>query len=1076
MFFELHDAQQILGFDRLVAAFETFNHPNTDRRDWWWLGATLKKAMDTDWFRDDTQKAAYLPILHLLRGLTLVHTQKFKLASDQIALGLKAAAARTNKQPWYKVNYHRSEVAIVREYAAVLWKADRLDFIPTVVQYSGNTLQRVVGLRPNAAAGLNLAPTTRQMAAILQGGLADLPDPAGFFKERLQAGKSPTAVAHTALATLTALIVKRHTIEAYDLWSVLVKSQAAMDQMQLQAPLLARLLWRKGYIDAAKDVFKTFHRVAHGPLSTQRLPQAAWSIELEFYAGIGEQDEAQRVWTDLVSRFTPTVKDRMAFGNMFALKGDIEVTRQGLQHVFGPDYDSDHSAMQVLQRAYIALGDADNSNFYLLKITAIRPVVSAFEHQMRLYADQADTTSAISLFDKFVQSGLSPTPGIYAILLAAFSATADYENATRVFNAMVESGVPARPYTWSALVNAHIEADQFPMAAELCKRIPDEMYADQDVTTVILKAFVLVAAPIEQVERVFQRIEHPKEQAWALRIQSAADHRDMRLARAIFEEMDRNARADPLSPPPNIYVFSILLAAYLRASDRDSARAVYDAMIARNVVPSVVTYAIITNSYAKSGSENAFEQAHDFAMSVVESLPPTERVTVRGRSVESLYGPLIVAAGKFGRIDSAREYYELAKKNGEPSTILTCQLMNAYRLNDMVPDVYRLWLRIFRKAKQTIPKKAGYLKQPLRADQAARFEVTRSHNNAICIPLSIMIRALEPLDCHQRLKQLWSDVRASAFGFDAANYNHIAAALARCGDVESAFHIVDRVILPRQDEVNERIHAVMRQQDGLAEVDLSEHDENDDVEDMAFGEETTHGADVDGRGTPDAVAADSHDGKDLPAWLQTHSAKQHQPEESSVAEEEEDDYDLTNEDAAEPHTRPNRRYRRLPDKSKTPVFTEDPNDPRAVDLSIIASWRPTDIMWRPDMYTIATLSAAYRELQHQSWLRVRSRRIAGDLPEDEHEGEVDESNYEAKPEAAVEGEGGIDDAAETTTLACFGGTVVKNKDGSPKTTSVTNMVSRLNRKYARVVSLVNMYALKQKAQRLRANRARTLRS
>ena len=176
-----------------------------------------------------------------------------------------------------------------------------------------------------------------------------------------------------------------------------------------------------------------------------------------------------------------------------------------------------------------------------------------------------------------------------------------------------------------------------------------------------------------------------------------------------------------------------------------------------------------------------------------------------------------------------------------------------------------------------------------------------------------MLDMLSAQGRNTEVRELWTRVRDAGFGFDSGNYNHYAIALARTGDIVSAFHVVERVVLPRWTEVRRRRSRAMRQG---AQLPALSPEENED--DMAQHE-------------------DPIDVNDTPVDI--------------------------------PDRPPNRRARF---RFENPFDQPAEKNPESVASRLLESWRPSDMLWRPSLLLIAVLDQAYSELE-----RVRQRAVIG---------------------------------------------------------------------------------------------------
>ncbi len=268
--------------------------------------------------------------------------------------------------------------------------------------------------------------------------------------------------------------------------------------------------------------------------------------------------------------------------------------------------------------------------------------------------------------------------------------------------------------------------------------------------------------------------------------------------------MDQKARDEPSAPRPNVFTFSILLHAYLRKSMSDSAKGVYEEMMGRGIVPTSVTYGMVIASYATTSSGSSLMDAQDFAMSLYRQSMQSSRgeaIRSRGTPAENLFGPLIESAGRTGDTESVHHFQDLVPE--ESATIKTySQLMDAYRRAADPDSVLAIWDKAFDLACDTI----GTAKDP-----RAGLESARVRPNVLCIPLSIVLDAMSAAGRYHDVKRVWRQVADAGFSYDSQNFNHYAIALARTGEIEGAFAIVHRVILPRAKEVRSRRAAALRQ-------------------------------------------------------------------------------------------------------------------------------------------------------------------------------------------------------------------------------------------------------------------------
>lgn len=900
--------------------------------------------------------------------------------------------------------YYHWDLNVIEAYIKLVREAGRPEDVASMVRYAGPRLHQILSQRTGS---FEYKAAIRRLRDRLHESLAELKNPEEWLSAQLRPGpdgRPPKSVYHVALALLATLINNPLRMsDAFYIWRHIIQQFNSTKVPPATASKLGSILARAGHLDAAKEVFHALRETVAAP------PHSTLSRELWVYAEAGEPDAARRLFNEISARYGPTRDDRLALSTAYAVTGNVDATHETLLDMFGRAAADEVDTLAVLQRACVASGDAESAHQYLDKSTKLQPTIEPFLSLLRLHGAQGNVDAAVRVFERLLETGIRLDTRSYTALVSAFGKSRDYINATKVFQAMIEAGHVADVAAWTALLNAYVEAGQWVAAADLCEAIPPELLKDPGLTTTVLKSFVYVAAPIDSILRLFRSISSPSAPAWALVIQGAADSGNLVKARSLFEEMDKRSQTNVFAPAPNVYVFSILLAAYLRSGDRESARAVYDAMIQRQITPTSVTYAIIVSAYADSPGQSSFEQAHNFAMGVLGQPFNLEKPEPQGTAAENLFGPLITAAARAGDTARAKTYFDQITALSGHSFRTSTKLMNAYLKGGETKNLYRMWLRLFREAKRTIPRLS-----PEQLKESGRR--TEGRSNALCVPLSTTLWGLGNAGLHDRIRSVWSSVRQAGFGFDSANYNHYAVALARTGHVEEAFQVVDRILLPRYDEVRERQYRALRPTSGIKPVDANVID----------GVVTDMGDNI---AAHTAVTADSTD----PTGPSPEPQSTQGPK-------------MTNDDTAmDRYEEPNRRGELQP--NVPPQFTEDElSRKELLELDILRQWRPSDVHWRPSRKTVSVLESAYRQIEDQQAYRAWIGIGVGDENED----------------------GGA--TAEPVTLPKYSNTTVKKLDGSTETMSPKLILARLNSKYARVVSLI-MFNRRKKERAARRKRA-----
>jgi len=820
--------------------------------------------------------------------------------------------------------------------------------------------------------------------------LVAIPRPINWAEERLASDRSGSSRWIVSIL-FVAMARTARTEESFLLWRLLKENQITTPSDATTR--LAAALLTSGSRNRALQVY-----------SPDDIPHVGLSRMLATFAKVGMYDEARETLQEITARFKLTRDDYQAIGRAYAAEGNVRATKSSLIETYGPVLPE--GAIEVLVRANCNANDAISAEACL---DGISPTVGQINPILDLYADRGDLASAIKLFGRLLDSGAKPNMKTYTAIIALFAKRLDMSNVDRLLATMRANGREPDKVVWAAVLNAHIDRGDWPSAAQRWQSLPPAVKADSTLIAAILRAFVYIAAPTDLVMSLFRKLERPQKRQWALVIQSASDNGDLETARDLYDEMD--VKGDP---KPDIVTLSILLHGYLRDSDGESARAVYHEMLKRQLVPSSITYSMIIQSFNATRSQESLEQAHDFAMSINRlakngGLP--EIGAQRAAVNENLFLPLVTASGQLRQPDAASAYFELARNNQAPSIPLLTGLLDAYRRAGDIDKVLEIWKAIFEYACAT----------PDPADGSPR-----PQTNILCIPLSIMLDVLSSQGRNTEVREIWKSVRDAGFGFDSGNYNHYAIALARTGDLESAFHVIDRVVIPRSVEVRQRRAKALRNGAGLPPL---------------IPDET-----LDEQGDPDV-----------------------------------DPIDIDDNPVDVPYGPSKRRAAFRPDN---PFGSAAQRAPESFAQRLLESWRPTDILWRPSLLTMAVLNQAYEEVERETKRNVLALGAAENSDEDEveltYEGEQEENAemHEESAEQDQQVEGGADkaifgrDERPVLRLQSFNNVLVRDPDGHPSRLSASKLVKLLNRKYPRTVGMILSHRkkLKSTANRERAGR------
>lgn len=407
------------------------------------------------------------------------------------------------------------------------------------------------------------------------------------------------------------------------------------------------------------------------------------------------------------------------------------------------------------------------------------PLAETYTTIITALAKRGDPVAAESFYKRALREGVTPDRQMVASLMTAHAEVGSWKGVIRAFDYLASS------------------ADR-----HLRPRI--------DVYNILLNAYVLAGSPFEVVSDIFQKMEEsgvrPTAHTFSILVKSACDSGQMDVAMRVFMELDGLARSWETGMKVNVYALTILMGGYLRIGDRLKAKEIYDEMLFRGIDPTSVTYGSILKAYVSEGGQAGIRLACDFIKSLMDS-PDQSRKWLsktygRFSGFENVYSPLMTSFARNAKPDQVERLMDdMVKAGGERTLSTLTLLLNAYRNAGNADECRRVWdeilpiaLRFLRTGELLLGGGGGSTSTGAEATRP-RLDILR-RANVICVPLSIHMDALSAAGEHAEVAGVWKAVRAHGFALDSHNWNHLIVVLVRAGEIERAFQILDRVIIP----------------------------------------------------------------------------------------------------------------------------------------------------------------------------------------------------------------------------------------------------------------------------------------
>ncbi|GJJ07248.1 hypothetical protein Clacol_001448 [Clathrus columnatus] len=552
-------------------------------------------------------------------------------------------------------------------------------------------------------------------------------------------------------------------------------------------------------------------------------------VESELYGSLylasiqGDFQKAQDDYNIIVSRGFVVPGARRLLMHAYAVGDKPERAEELFSELFRPGASAQPTLRDYREviYAHVRAKNLTAVNHWLEKMmdANIPPNLSIYNNILAAFAQNNDIEASISIMSKMYENNIQPDKFSFTTVMSIYAAKKDPFGAEKLYQRALKEGIEPDEVMTLALMNAHIDAGSWQGAIRVFdylntgKRIHKSRYLGQ-LYNLLLKAYVLIGAPFNVVLKIFRRFEKlnliPTLRTYTLLIQSACDSKRMDIARDLFLELDTLPTYGRLKSHIDAYLMTVLIAGFLRAGDMKRARLVYEDMLSRDLRPKATTFSIIVRSFADRRTAESLRTAEEFIHSLLD-MDETHKTwlnTLRGgpnKALEALFAPLMTIYGYELDIAGVQRLHEyMISAGGDPTVTSLTILMDAYRRTGNLKAVEEVWLDVVTVARRFTQKdlldRLPVFKRHSPDDEEVSLgstsEIPSYQTNTLCMPLSVYIEALSFAGKHIEIAKVWKQVRDWGFAFDAHNWNHLAIALVKAGEVERGFEIVERVLIP----------------------------------------------------------------------------------------------------------------------------------------------------------------------------------------------------------------------------------------------------------------------------------------
>ena len=660
--------------------------------------------------------------------------------------------------------------------------------------------------------GKALAQRSHSLRSTVHDILETIPEPVQFLSERR--GQDPDRRLHAGELLIDVLCTRNLADDA-----LLVLAEMTQQLLPVSVDIqltLVRALVSQHSFESANHLFSSLD-ATFGKSRVRHRIRHYLSTGLHLFAHQGDATRAESYWNQLVRRGLSSGADKAMMLQAHAVNGNTsEVVRLWDQFFRLSRSSNKHNTPTIVHYtivvyAYAQCSDFNGMNAWLeeMSTAGIVPDEYVYTIIIKSFATRGQVDSVATVLDQMRAAGIQPSAKPYTIAIALLAQRRDPVGAEELYKRAINEGIVPDRHMVTSLMNAHVEAASWQgviRAFDYLKSSPARhLRLSIEVYNTLLKAYVLIGAPFEVVLKLFGKLENarirPDAHSFALLVQSACDAGLMNVASEIFEEMEKLARHWESRFQITVYVLTIIMSGFLRVGDKVRAKAAYDEMKARGIQPTSVTYSAILKAYGNENTEESIRIAEGFLQELTDP-EQTDRPWLKGTGgrmspLDDIYSPLMnVYANKVKPEEVERLFKEMLEAGGEPTLGTLSALFYAYSQKADTKAVRELWPQIFQLGLRY--SQTGALFKTQSTEGKNINAGAKRQANVLCIPLSIYINALSAANLHLEIAAVWTEMKANGFVFDSHNWNHLAVALIRAGELERAFEVVEKVLLPFQ--------------------------------------------------------------------------------------------------------------------------------------------------------------------------------------------------------------------------------------------------------------------------------------
>ena len=457
----------------------------------------------------------------------------------------------------------------------------------------------------------------------------------------------------------------------------------------------------------------------------------------------------------------------------------------------------------IMTSGYAALGDSNGVMRWIQRMreeSRIRDVDLPWHDVLHAFAKSQNAGAIAKVLQHMQVIGAKKGVDTYRTLMWMMLDRRDPLNAERVFRAAIQDGVKVDIRLIQLLVQCHVNAGSWKgviRAFDWIRKLDyREIRFDVEIYNVALQAYVSLGTPYSHVAKLFTTLIRknklkPNWKTYEWLIISACDSGELDAATEIFMRMEEEMHHFHHYRP--IFALSAIMDGFLKVGETGKAKEIYDDIVKRGLKPTAFTYSLIARSYTHTLKKEQLEQAEKFVTRVTEPDDPLwDGYTNVSRALQTIYSPLMLAYVYRNRPELVESLFEqMLKAGGDTNLQALTTLMDVHRRVGNYDRVIELWEDIKELGRKIIEEGEDVMYR--------MGESVKRRSRFLSPALSIYIDAASASGDHQVVEREWTKFNEGGFIYDSHNWNHLALALLRGGQVLKSFQVVEYVLLYHLD-------------------------------------------------------------------------------------------------------------------------------------------------------------------------------------------------------------------------------------------------------------------------------------